>query len=66
MISRTLLAGIVVTLLLTTGTGLLMEPPPIGGFAAEVTIAPAAAKDKAKDKGSKKNVTRGAVKCFVE
>jgi cytochrome b len=45
MISRTLLAGIVVTLLLTTGTGLLMEPPPIGGFAAEVTIAPAFADD---------------------
>jgi hypothetical protein len=36
------------------------------GGTYEVTIAPAAAKDKAKDKGSKKNVTRGAVKCFVE
>ncbi|PKP77286.1 MAG: cytochrome B [Alphaproteobacteria bacterium HGW-Alphaproteobacteria-3] len=45
MISRTLLAGIVVTLLLTTGTGLLMEPPPIGGFAAEMSIAPAFADD---------------------
>lgn len=45
MISRTLLAGIVVTLLLATGTGLLMEPPPIDGFAAEVTIAPAFADD---------------------
>lgn len=32
------------------------------GGTYEVTIAPAAAKDK----GSKKNVTRGAVKCFVE
>ena len=41
MISRTLLAGIVITLLLATGTGLLMEPPPIGQFAAEVTISPA-------------------------
>lgn len=45
MISRTLLAGIVIALLFTTGTGLLMEPPPIGGFAAEVTIAPAFADD---------------------
>lgn len=41
MISRTLLAGIVITLLLTTGTGLLMKPPPLGQFAAEVAIAPA-------------------------
>ena len=32
------------------------------GGTYEVTIGPAAAKDK----GSKKNVTRGAVKCFVE
>lgn len=36
------------------------------GGTYEVTIVPAAAKDKAKDKGAKKNVTRGAVKCFVE
>ncbi|WP_293343764.1 cytochrome b/b6 domain-containing protein [Parvibaculum sp.] len=45
MINRALLAGIVITLLLTTGTGLLMEPPPLGQFAAEVTIAPAFADD---------------------
>jgi hypothetical protein len=32
------------------------------GGTYEVTIAPAAAKDK----GSKKNVTRGVLKCFVE
>ena len=45
MIGRTLLAGIVINLLLTTGTGLLMEPPPIGQLAAEVSIAPALADD---------------------
>lgn len=41
MISRALLAGIVINLLLATGTGLLMEPPPIGSFAAEMAISPA-------------------------
>lgn len=45
MIGRTLLAGIVINLLLTTGTGLLMEPPPIGQLAAEVSIAPALVDD---------------------
>lgn len=43
MISRTLLAGIVINLLLVTGTGLLMEPPPLGPFAAEMTISAALA-----------------------
>lgn len=43
MISRALLAGIVVNLLLVTGTGLLMEPPPIGPLAAELTVTPALA-----------------------
>jgi len=57
MISRTLLAGIVITLLLTTGTGLLMEPPPIGGFAAEMSIAPAFADDgeREHDRDGKEN-----------
>ena len=58
MISRTLLAGIVVTLLLATGTGLLMEPPPIGQVAAEVSIAPAFAdddRDREHDRDGKEN-----------
>jgi len=45
MISRTLLAGIAVTLLLATGTGLVMEPPPIGRVAAEVSVTPVFADD---------------------
>lgn len=58
MISRTLLAGIVINLLLATGTGLLMEPPPIGQFAAEVSIAPAFADndgDREHDRDGKEN-----------
>ncbi|WP_339832303.1 cytochrome b/b6 domain-containing protein [uncultured Parvibaculum sp.] len=52
MVSRTLLAGIVINLLLVTGTGLLMEPPPIGPFAAEVSIAPVFANDdRDRDRG---------------
>ncbi len=58
MISRTLLAGIVINLLLATGTGLLMEPPPIGQLAAEMSIAPAFADDdreREHDRDGKKN-----------
>ena len=50
MISRTLLAGIVINLLLVTGTGLMMEPPPIGAFAAELTVSPALADDEDRDR----------------
>ncbi|MDP1627414.1 MAG: cytochrome b/b6 domain-containing protein [Parvibaculum sp.] len=58
MISRTLLAGIVINLLLATGTGLLMEPSPIGQLAAEMSIAPAFADDdreREHDRDGKKN-----------
>ncbi len=56
MISRTLLAGIVINLLLATGTGLLMEPPPIGQLVAEVSISPAFADDdRERDRDGKEN-----------
>ncbi|MEQ8267532.1 MAG: cytochrome b/b6 domain-containing protein [Parvibaculum sp.] len=56
MISRALLAGIVINLLLATGTGLLMEPPPIGQLVAEVSISPAFADDdRERDRDGKEN-----------
>lgn len=58
MISRTLLAGIVINLLLATGTGLLMEPPPIGQLVAEMSIAPAFADDdRERDRDRKEDKT---------
>lgn len=60
MISRALLAGIVINLLLATGTGLLMEPPPIGPLAAEMTVSSALAdEDKHEhDRGSERDGER--------
>lgn len=50
MISRTLLAGIVINLLLVTGTGLMMEPPPVGALVAETAVSPAFADDEDRDR----------------
>lgn len=58
MVSRTLLAGIVINLLLVTATGLVMEPPPVAAFAAGTVIGPALAdddRDRKHDRDGKEN-----------